>query len=442
MSAAPVRQEAGTLTVRGVAIPALAGGELFDVTVEDGVFTALSPVGRRVGGEPELWPGYTETHAHVSLPANWDDSVDEPRIVALQYLYHGVTQVVDMFGFPLVDEGWQAGREGSPWPYPELVHCGYAVTAVTDGAGLHGHGVEFPAPVHMLAVESDLEHALRSNAARGGAFLKVMFTDGTEQPGSRVRFTRLSERVLRFTARIAAERGVTAVVDCNTLEETRFAYTCGFRLFAHTVRDRTLDDVDWKELEGARFVSTLAGLRPMIMSREEFLAEYGRQGFLETQDPRNLDFVRTVGQPFGLEYGCQETRTAALADMRRNALAALRQGNLLVGTDSGNLGAYHGYSFLSELGLLAGDDEELSELLRHQATVGGRRYFDELNGVRSDEPLLRTGAAATFNVHAAGGALSALPLATVVNGVPIDRAALASAISQLRSTASKGKVIL
>ncbi len=442
MSAAPIRQEAGTLTVRGVAVPLLDDEALYDVTAEDGVFTAFVPAGRRTGSEPELWPGYTETHAHVSLPANWDDSVDDPRIVALQYLYHGVTHVVDMFGFPLVDDAWRAGREASPWPYPEVVHCGYAVTAMTDAAGRTGHGVEFPAPVHMLGVEADLEHALRSNAERGGTFLKVMFTDGTEQPGSPVRFSRLSERVLRFTARIAAERGVTAVVDCNTLEETRFAYDCGFRLFAHTVRDRTLDDADWKELDGARFVSTLAGLRSMIMTREEFLEEYGREGFLDTQDPANLEFVRTVEQPFGIAYGCQETRTAALADMRRNALAALRRGDLLIGTDSGNLGAYHGYSFLSELALLAGDDDGLAEELRRQATVTGRRHFDALSGVRDPRPPLRTGAPATFNLHTPGGPLSALPLATVVRGVPVDRAAVARAISELRSAPTNGKAVL
>ncbi|MFD3544435.1 hydrolase [Streptomyces sp. NPDC058655] len=433
----------GRLALRGVAVPALDPDALYDVDAEDGVFTRIEPAGRaRRGDEDELWPGYTETHAHVSLPANWDDSVDDPRIVALQYLYHGVTHVVDMFGFPLLADAWEDGRTASPWPYPELVHCGYAVTAMTNSAGLTGHGVEFPAPVHMLAVEADLDHALRANAGRGGTFLKVMFTDGTEQPGSPVRFSRLSEDVMRFTARMAADRGITAVIDCNTLEETLFAYACGFRLFAHSVRDKTLSEAEWEQLRGARFVSTLAGLRSMIMSREDFLTEYGREGFRETQDPDNLDFVRGIEKPFGIEYGCQETRSAALRDMRANALAALREGNLLVGTDSGNTGAYHGYSFLGELDALCGDDPALATRLRHQATVGGRRYFDELRGDRGGAHPLAVGADATYNLHAPGTPLSALPLATVVRGVPLDRAVLAGAIADLRSTASKGKVRL
>ncbi|WP_234384534.1 hydrolase [Streptomyces sp. MMG1121] len=426
-------------TLRGVAVPALDAATLFDVTTEDGVFTRIDPSGTRQGDEPELWPGYTETHAHVSLPANWDDTADDPRIIALQYLYHGVTHVVDMFGYPLVADAWEAGRQASPWPYPEVVHCGYAVTAMTNTAGLTGHGVEFPAPVHMLAVEADLDHALRSNAARGGTFLKVMFTDGTEQPGSPVRFSRLSREVLTFTARMAAERGITAVIDCNTEQETRWAYECGFRLFAHTVRDRTLGAADWKGLEGARFVSTLAGLRPMVMTRDEFLTEYGREGFVETQDSRNLDFVKGIEKPFGIEYGCQETRTAALADMRRNALAALGRGNLLVGTDSGNTGAYHGYSFLSELDLLRGDDAALAQPLRHQATVGGRRYFDELRGEAGGAHPLSVGATATYNLHAPGEPLSALPSATVVQGVAIDRAAIARTIAGLRAPAQRGQ---
>ncbi|MFH8683927.1 hydrolase [Streptomyces lydicus] len=425
-----------------VAIPELDPTAVFDVTVEDGHFSGIRPVGERTAEDPatpELWPGFVETHAHVGLPANFDDSLEDARIVALQYLYSGVTHVVDMFGFPLVKDVWEQGRAESALPYPELVHCGYAATAMTNAAGLTGHGVEFPAPVHMIATETDLEHAIRSNVERGGTFLKVMFTDGTEQPGSPVKFSRLSRRVLEFTARIAAERGITAVIDCNTLQETRWAYECGFRLFAHTVRDRTLDAADWKEFEGARFVSTLAGLRTMIMTGDEFRAEYGREGFAETQDLRNLEFSRSIEKPYGIEFGCQETRTAALADMRRNALATLREGKLLIGTDSGNTGAYHGYSFLSELDLLRGDDASLAEPLRRQATVGGRRYFDELSGDPRGTHPLSVGAAATYNLHAPGRPLSALPLRTVVRGVPIDRQAVARTIAGLRAAGADRK---
>ncbi|WP_107086316.1 hydrolase [Kitasatospora sp. MY 5-36] len=437
MSAATPEQRRPAV-LSGVAVPALDAEALFDVTVEDGVFTRIEPSGTRRGEEPELWPGYTETHAHIALPANFDDTAEDPRIIALQYLYHGVTHVVDMFGYPMVADAWEAGRAASDLPYPELVHCGYAVTAMTNAAGLSGHGVEFPTPVYMLAVEADLDQALRNNAERGATFLKVMFTDGTEQPGSKVRFSRLSERVLRFTARIAAERGITAVIDCNTLEETRWAYDCGFRLFAHTVRDRTLGDAEWKDLAGARFVSTLSGLRPMVMTADDFLAAYGREGFAETQDVRNLDAVRGLEQPYGITYGLQETRTGALGDMRRNALAALREGNLLVGTDSGNTGAYHGYSLLGELDLLRGDDPSLADALRHQATVGGRRYFDELRGESGAAHPISVGAPATYNLHAPGRPLSALPTATVVRGTPIDRQAVARAIAGLRAAAAAG----
>ncbi|MCC3763475.1 hypothetical protein K3N28_10355 [Glycomyces sp. TRM65418] len=434
-----------THVYKGVAVPSLDRSALFDVVVADGVFARIEATDRpRNGGETELWPGYTEAHAHFALPCNWDDSLDSPRITALQYLYHGVTHVVDKFGFPVVAAEWEAGKAESPWPYPEVVHCGYAVTATTDGAGRNGHGVEFPAPVYMLAVESDLEIALHANAERGATFLKAMFTDGTEQPGSPVRFSRLSERILRCCARIARERGIPAVIDCNTLEETRFAYECGFRLFAHSVRDTELTDAEWKEFDEARFVSTLAGLRPMIMTGEEFAAEYGREGFAETQDPYNREFVKRIEHPYGIEYGVQETRTAALTDMRRNALAALDRGRLLIGTDSGNLGAYHGYSFLSELELLRGEDRspDLAFRIREQATVGGRRYFDELAGRPSPEHPIGVGQPATFNLVDPALPLSALPEATVVQGTPIDREAVAAAIAALRATDTKGKVLL
>lgn len=120
-----VRGQEGTVTLNGVAVPALDPEAVFDVTTGDGVFTRIERTGPRRGGEHELWPGYTETHAHVSLPANWDDTVEDPRIVALQYLYHGVTHVVDMFGFPLSADAWAAGRR------PPRGHTRRSRTAVT-----------------------------------------------------------------------------------------------------------------------------------------------------------------------------------------------------------------------------------------------------------------------------------------------------------------------
>jgi hypothetical protein len=436
-------------TVRQVVIPVLDDGDtLYDVHVENGVFASIEPVGgERTADTLELWPGYVEAHAHLGLPANFDDSLDDPRVLALGYLYHGVTHVVDMFGFPLVKGLWEKGRDESAVPYPSLAHCGYAATSMRDDEGRTGHGVEFPAPVYMLGVEGDAEPVLAANEARGATFLKVMFTDGTEQPGTVVRFSKLTERVLADAARSTAKRGIPAVIDCNTREEVLQAYDCGFRLFAHSVRDYVLSDEDWQRLEGARFVSTLAGLRPMVMYPQDFLDEYGRPGFLETQDPANLEFVSQREQPYGIEFGVQETRTAALEVMRANALAALERGVLLAGTDCGNTGAFHGYSLLSELDLLLGNGEEVDDLrgkLRRVATVSGWRFFQELSGRPAEGLPIAVGNPATFNLLKPGEdtALSALPEMTVVDGVTVDRDVLEREIRAFRTSESKGKVSL
>jgi hypothetical protein len=433
--------------IDGVAVPGLDPALRYDVEVEGGVFSRIEPVADAVPGDgvPELWPGYVEAHGHLALAPNFDDSVDDPRIIALQYLYHGVTQVLDLFGFPLVAADWAAGAAASALPYPELLHCGYAATSPRDAAGRTGHGVEFPAPVFMLGAAGDAAPVLRANEERGASFLKLMFTDGTEQPDTEIRFSKLSPTVLADVAAACAAAGVPAILDCNTRAEVLQAYAAGFRLFAHAVRDVELSDVDWRGLAGARFVSTLSGLRPMIMSGADFAREYGRDGFAATQDPANLDFVESVGEPFGIRYGVQESRTAALGVMRRNSLAALRRGQLLVGTDCGNTGAFHGYSLLGELDLLAGStmDAELRLALRRAATYGNRGHFDELAG-RTGDPV-RVGAPATFNLlvpESKGTPLSDLPLWTVIEGVPVDRGEIGTQIRALRDSATKGKVAL
>jgi hypothetical protein len=428
------------------AVPLLDPTAQFEVRVEDGVIASVEQIGERVAGGLELWPGYVEPHAHLALPVNFDDTLDDPRIAALSYLYHGVSHVVDLFGFPLVEELWEAGRAESALPYPELVHCGYAVTAMRDNAGRTGHGVEFPAPVHMLAVPGDLAGALAANTARGARFLKVMYTDGTE-PGADPKFSRISERVLREVAEVTRARGVPAVLDCNTREEVLAAHDLGFRLFAHSVRDHELSTADWDRLAGARFVSTLSGLRPMVMEPDEFTREYGRPGFADTQDLANLEFVSGLTEPFGIRFEVQESRTAALDNMRRNSLAALERGALLVGTDCGNTGAFHGYSLLGELDLLAGDaftDPALATGLRRAATVDGLRFFHDLTGEPAPDQPIAVGRPATFNLLPAAGSapLSTLPAATVVGGAVIDRQAVARTIRALRSTDTKGKVAL
>lgn len=459
--ALPLRVDGDRLVVGPVAIPARGDG-LFTVTAVGGVVTEVAPAVALAGSEPsgiqadaggaegptlELWPGYVETHAHVTLPPNWDDSVDDPRIVALQYVFHGVTHVVDMFGFPLAEEAWAAGRAASALPWPEVVHSGYAVTSMRDAAGRTGHGVEFPAPVHVIGIADDVEDVIVANERRGASFLKVMFTEGMEQPDSPIRFSRLTIRVLERIAAACAERGLPAMVDCNTLDEVRLAHAAGFRLFAHSVRDVVLSDEDWDALDGAVFASTLAGLSPMIHEREAFLAEYSRPGFEETQDAANTRFVETIAVPYGIEFNCQETRTEALRVMRANALAALHRGRLLVGTDSGNTGAYHGYSLLTELDLLAGSDPQeraaLAPLVRRAATVTGQDHFRRLGGGPSlGGGVLEAGDPATFNLlrPSGAGSPSDLPEVTVVNGVPVDREAVAAEIETLRATPTKGKV--
>ena len=131
----------GTLAIRRVRVPPLDPTALFDVEVEYGVISRIDPVegGTERRDALEMWPEYVECHAHLALPSNFDNSLDDPRIIALQYLYHGVTRVVDMFGFPLVKGLWEAGQADSPIPYPELVHCGYAVTSMCDITGRTGH---------------------------------------------------------------------------------------------------------------------------------------------------------------------------------------------------------------------------------------------------------------------------------------------------------------
>ncbi|QDQ25474.1 hydrolase [Chitinimonas arctica] len=435
----------GKQVFQRLALPYIDPAMLYDVTMEEGVFTAIQPAGE-AGAEratAALWPGYTECHAHMALPPNFDDSVDDPAIVALQYLYHGVTHIVDMFGFPLVQKRWRQAAHETALPFPEIAHCAYAVTTMCGLDGKGGHGTEFPSPVFMLGCLADLDTILHANRSMGATFLKIMFTGGVEQPGGVPKFSRLSTELLAGLARATQAQGLDCVLDCTTREEVMLAWRMGFRYFAHAVRDVELSEADWQSIPGAKFVSTLSGLRPMILRREEFLDEYGRPSFAQTQDAANIDFVSGIEQPFGIARNCQESRTQALSNIRRNSIAAMERGALLVGTDSGNTGGFHGYSLLGEVRLLDEQAEGCNHRLQTAATVGGRGFFDRMAGRKTDLHPIRVGAEATFNLFTdVHGAAGSLPSATYVRGAQVDRTKIVEIIGALRTGATRGKVSL
>src|SRR3990167_4426941 len=351
------------ILISNVLIPLYDKNQRYHVRIKNGKIFSVTSVDQNLAAQEntaydmriecmnnslELWPTYVENHAHLALPTNFDNFLEPMEIVALQYLYFGITQVMDLFGYPSISKEWDAMMENSHGIAPTIMHCGYALTAPTLNDKV-GHGAEFPLPVYVVNNEADILSALEKNVVAGAQFIKLMYTAGIEKPGDLPRFSLLQKEIFSKILMFAKQHDLECIVDCNTLEEVKFAVRCGYRYFAHPIRDVILTEEDWNDLKNCYFVTTLQGLKGMVMTGNEMEQACDTFHFHQTQLPGQEKHFATVTMPYGIQYGMQNSRLHALNCMRENSIAALLRNQCVLGSDAGNTLSYHGLGFYEEL---------------------------------------------------------------------------------------------
>jgi hypothetical protein len=439
------------LILKNIRIPCVDTSRLLSLGIKAGKIALIGPESSfndkiqskimrdYAGSSLELWPSFVETHAHLALCPSLDPHPLPTYITALQYLYSGVTHIVDMFGFPNISKEWEKSEKTSNWEFPKVVHSGYAITS-SEKKGRKGHGEEFPCKVHRLQNNSEVARVVESNLRTGATFLKVMFTDGKEVPGDKKRFSKLTLKNLERILTLAQKTRLETVIDCNSFEETYAAYHLGYRYFAHMVRDRRLSEMEFDSLKNATFISTLSGLSPMVMKDSDFCELFDRPPFHVSQDKRDFEDMIGIRSPYGLKIDIQKSRLKSLKNIRTNSLLALQKNALLVGSDSGNTFSFHGYGVHSEFLYLSPTSESQTRSLMHSATMNGHSFFKRLSG-GSSTFIFGTGAGATFNLF--DGSLScsnSFPIQTYINGREISRSGIRNEIQSFYNKTQQRRV--
>ena len=229
------------------------------VLVRDGRIAGLSanpiaaaPGVKRIDGRGKfLAPGIMDSHVHLSNAPGVPPAGDDPALAALReafirqqprsYLYFGVTQVVDLAGFPQAIAAFEAQPR-----HPDVFRCGAA-------PALDGYPTVFmPAPAryevapdyvfepanadrHPLPAGADAaahtpEAVVQRIAASGARCVKVFVEDGFGDASGWPILSRESLRKIRGATR---EHGLLLVAHANALGMQQIALAADVDVIAH-----------------------------------------------------------------------------------------------------------------------------------------------------------------------------------------------------------------
>lgn len=423
------------LLMLGVRIPTL---ERYDVGIRKGVYSYIKKSSDRENGflklaqakkilsfdqaQTILWPSFVESHAHLALSPTIDGIRQPTHITALQYLYYGITRVLDLFGFPFIEDEWRQAESHFDFPFPEVAHCGLALTASVEN-GLYGHGHEFPIAPYYIQSKEDVGKAIEDNVSKGATFIKVMFTEGREVDTDKPRFSILKRPLLEYLHQRLNDFDLPAIVDTNSYEETLIAKNIGFSNFAHLMRDRALHAKEWDQLGHSLFLSTLSALTPMVMHRELFYKAFGNPQFLAAQPQRYFEDMDKRIVSYGTQTGIQESRLIAIRYLLQNTQTGLSRSQVIPASDTGNTFSYHGYGLHREFELIQPQNRQEKEKMLRAATERAHELFVKFN--RSACPVeLKQGGQADFNLFEENPVESKngfFPWKTFIRGLEVPR---------------------
>jgi imidazolonepropionase-like amidohydrolase len=418
-----------------------------------------------------LTPGIMDSHVHVGFVPGFPTTSDDPALLALQeayirqqprsYLYYGVTQVLDLFGFPEQADAFEA----QPL-HPDLFRCGSIVvldgypTLFSPAEIRHelwpdyiyepANAQEHPLPEGADATRHTPEIIVDRIAASGARCLKIFLEDGF---GDDTHWPTMSKETLQRVRAATRKHGLLLIAHANELEMQRMAVEAQVDVIAHGLWD-------WKEH------ATERGVPPAIAAhlREIHAKQMGYQPTLRViagladlfredtlKDPA---YAKVVPRPLLEWYSTpagqwfkEETRKAlgGAPDMKamhtymvissygmRAAKYLHDLGHpLLLGSDTPSAPTYGnqpGYDTYRDMRMMAQSGIPLPAIFR-AATINNARQF----GLEKDYGTVEPGKIANLLL------LSANPLETLRAWTSIDRIILHGAVIERESLAAPRK---
>ncbi len=327
-------------------------GLILAVTPDDG---ALSGATREIDGTGRtLLPGLWDLHVHLTLQGGGPGVTFPPAFPRnlMAHLYAGVTNTLDLGSPRDAVLAWRNRSRGPQLLAPRLFATGPFFTAPLGHPCNNEHDSQLCHPT--LAMEDGLAWLSRL-APHAPDAVKVVVEPGLApapaQPSLEV------ATVLPALLQAARQRGFKQVVHVTRVEDALAAAAAGASALAHTPADRVMTAQEASQLAAANVavITTLSFFASVVdmASNPAFASQALFSGCVEPallerfSNPLARQQLVEQLQPFVGPY------TQYLANAKANAAMLAASGvTLLAGTDSGNLGVFHGPALHRELALL------------------------------------------------------------------------------------------
>ena len=298
------------------------------------------------GSGRTLIPGLFDVHTHLNSSAGQDLRADLQKNLDA-YLYYGITTVVDFSGNP---EGYGEVRSmiaHGRLTAPHLVLAARFTTPL-------GHGAEGGRDNASIEVQTPREArvAMEMLSSFQPDVLKI-FTDGWRY-GSAPDMTSMDQATLNTLVDLAHSRGMEVLTHTVTVERAKIASRAGVDCLAHAASNSAVDD------ELIRLMrENKTSYAPTSAVYEPRQPPIDSPRLLDVMEPALLNSVKGMARldrnepPADPRNPPGPSRSRRFEILKANTLALHRAGiPIVLGTDAGVTGTFHGWASIHELELL------------------------------------------------------------------------------------------
>ena len=198
-----------------------------------------------------LTPGIMDAHVHFNDAPGMPMVEDDPALNALReaygrqqprsYLYHGVTQVLEMGFMPVLLDAFEAQPQ-----HPEVFRCGGTVVlggyptslmppelrlrAVPNFIYEPANAARYPMPAGMDPAQHTPEAVIDRLAADGARCIKIAIEDGF---GGDSHWPTMSQETLKRVRAATRKRGMPLLVHANAIDSQRIAVAAEVDVIVH-----------------------------------------------------------------------------------------------------------------------------------------------------------------------------------------------------------------
>lgn len=322
-------------------------------------------------------PGLSDLHTHslVNFGPNLKaDYLGFEKATKL-YLYCGITTILDLFNQEELILGFRDSQKTSNATGARMFCAGPIFTAPG------GHGTEYGIPTRTINSPDEAREEVSDFAQKRPDVIKLVYDH------SYSRFPTISKETLASAIKTAKEFDLKTVVHIGSWQDAEDAILQGADMICHTPQGLVPDSFIRLAQESAFYFN------PTLSVHQEFYNITTDTTLLEDRLLKEISSIeiresyKLDSFPQGIE-SYRKMQGNRISDMEFSIKKILKAGTrikFVTGTDSGNIGTFHGYTLHRELELMVNFGFSEWEALKASTIIAGE-FLDQKFGIKIGLP--------------------------------------------------------